>query len=88
METIIQDISNALIPIPNINITIDKEVNIISLRENNKLIAEINVTYSSERNIYFSFIPNTLYRASLQSYTAFKKELFINNINKQLSIRN
>jgi hypothetical protein len=87
MENLIQDLKTALSinlsAIKEINFIIDNETNIISIKQNNKLLAEITISYSSERNCYYSFLPNNDYKRGLHSYTSFIKENFIYTITNQ-----
>jgi hypothetical protein len=87
MENLIQDLATALSinlsSIKEINFIIDKEANIISIKQDNKLIAEINISFSSERKSYYSFIPNHEYKLVLHSYTSFIKENFIYTVTNQ-----
>lgn len=87
MENLIQDLATVLSinlsSIKEINFIIDKEANIISIKQDNKLIAEISISFSSERKCYYSFIPNHEYKRGLHSYTSFNKENFIYNITNQ-----
>lgn len=75
MKSQIQDITNQINSIPNVSISIDNEANIISFKENNQLISEINITYSSERTLYYSFIINDIIynKWNLKPYVTIKK---------------
>ena len=87
MENLIQDLATALninlSSIKEIEFIIDKEADIISIKQDNKLIAEISISYSSTKKCYYSFIPNHEYKRGLHSYTSFNKETFIYTVTNQ-----
>jgi hypothetical protein len=92
MENLIQEIANALSinlsSINSINFVIDKESDVISIKQNSKLLAEISIAYSSERNCYYSFIINTECNRGLHPYISFIKENFIYTITNQFLSEN